>query len=141
MKPFDSAMGSTALLALLGKDGASQADQSTAVDIAEALGGLPLALSQIGGFIVQRRLALKDFLPLYERNSTKIHAKKTQLSAHEHSLGTVWEMALSQLPKEASTLQKLLAFLDPDGIHESILTNPVAGTGDAEFRFLSDEME
>lgn len=134
-------MGSAALSALLGKSEASQADQSTATDITNALGGLPLALSQIGGFIVQRRLALKDFLSLYERNSTKINAKKSQFSAHEHSLGTVWEMSLSQLPDEASRLQKLLAFLDPDTIHESILTESVAELDDAEFAFLSDEME
>jgi len=48
-----------------------------ATDITNALGGLPLALSQIGGFIVQRRLALKDFLALYERNSNKINGKKS----------------------------------------------------------------
>ena len=112
-----------------------------ALDITEVLGGLPLALSQIGGFILQRRLALKDFLPLYERNSTKINAKKTQLSAHEQSLGTVWEMALGQLNEAASTLQKLLAFLDPDSIHEAILTNPVANLDLPDFEFLSDEME
>jgi len=56
-------------------------------------------------------------------------------------LGTVWEMSLSQLPDEASTLQKLLAFLDPDTIHESILTESVPELDEAEFSFLSDEME
>ena len=39
-----------ALLALLGKVEASQAEHSTALDITEVQGGLPLALSQIGGF-------------------------------------------------------------------------------------------
>lgn len=112
-------MGSAALLALLGKSKASQADQSTTTDITNALGGLPLALNQIGGFIVQRRLALKDLLSLYERNSTKTNAKKSQLSAHKHSLVTVWEISLSQLPDEASRLQKLLAFLSPDTMHET----------------------
>ena len=141
MRPFDSAKGSATLLALLSKADASEAEQSTAPNIIEILSGLPLALSQIGGFNMQHRLALKDFLPLYERNSTKINAKKTQLSAHEQSLGTVWEMALSQLDEAASTLQKLLAFLDPDSIHESILTNPVAGLNLSDFKFLSDEME
>ena len=141
VQPFDNAMGSAALLALTGKKGASEVDQALAIDIAEALGGLPLALSQISGFIVQRRLALKDFLPLYERNFTKINAKKTNLSAHEHSLGTVWEMALSELSEEASTLQKLLAFFDPDGIHESILTDFEAADQESAFAFLNDEME
>lgn len=71
----------------------------------------------------------------------KINAKKSQLSAHEHSLGTVWEMSLRQLTDESSLLQKFLAFLDHDAIHETILTAAVAGSENSKFTFLSDEME
>jgi len=56
-------------------------------------------------------------------------------------LSTVWELALGQLSENASMLQKLLAFLDPDQIHESVLMGEVDDKSSSEFAFLSDEME
>ena len=141
VQPFEDSVGAAALLTLINKDNKSTENQVLAEDITHVLGGLPLALNQIGGFIVQQRLALKDFLPLYEKNAAKINARKSRLSDYEHSLNTVWELALSQLAENASKLQKLLAFLDPDQIHESMLTSePDHGSCD-EFAFLLDEME
>lgn len=141
VKPFEDSVGATALIALVNQDSVSPVNQSAARDISHVLGGLPLALNQIGGFIIQQRLALKDFLQLYERNSAKIHARKSRLSAYEHSLSTVWEIALGQLSGNASTLQKLLAFLDPDKIYESVIIGAAGGQIDPDFDFLADEME
>ncbi|MCJ1404908.1 hypothetical protein MMC11_008134 [Xylographa trunciseda] len=141
VKPFDDTAGASVLLTLCNQEAAIASVHSTAKDIAHIMGGLPLALNQIGGFIVQQRLALKDFLPLYERNSAKIHAKKSHLSDYDHSLSTVWEIALEQLSGDAGNLQKLLAFLDPDRIHESILTSNTAEGEDEQFAFLHDEMD
>ena len=134
-------MGAAALLTFVNKDETSSENLMMAKDIAHALGGLPLALNQIGGFIVQQRLALKDFLPLYEKNAAKINTRKSRLSDYDHSLSTVWELALSQLSGNASKLQKLLAFLDPDQIHESVLTGAIDDESYGDFSFLSDEME
>src|SRR4051794_33449977 len=69
VQPFDVADGSEVLLNLVGHDYTSTSNRKKAVEITKALGGLPLALTQIGGFIVQRKLSLRDFLPLYERNA------------------------------------------------------------------------
>ena len=141
VQPFEDSVGATALLKIINKDDMSPENQVLAKDITHVLGGLPLALNQIGGFIVQQRLALRDFLPLYEKNAAKINARKSRLSDYEHSLNTVWELALSQLSGSASKLQKLLAFLDPDQIHESMLTTEVRDGSSDDFGFLSDEME
>jgi len=142
VQPFDSMAGSSAFLSLVGRDPDSIANQSMAKDITHALGGLPLAINQISGFIVQQQLALEDFLPLYERNSTKIHARKSGISDYEHTLSTVWEIALSKLTGDASTLQKLLAFVDPDKIHESVVMEGFEDEDEgSEFFFLTDEME
>ncbi len=141
VRPFEDTVGAAALLALVHKDDTLPENRILAQDITHALGGLPLALNQIGGFIVQQRLALKDFLPLYEKNAAKINARKSRLSDYEHSLSTVWELALGQLSENASKLQKLFAFLDPDQIHESVLTGEVSDQSCSDFAFLSDEME
>lgn len=137
---FDESVGAAVLLTLVNQDTSSPENQSAAKQITQTLGGLPLALNQIAGFIIKQRLALKDFLPLYERNSAKIHSRKSQ-SSYNHSLDTVWEMALEKLSGDASRLQKLLAFFDPDKIHESILTWETDSDSNPDFSFLNDEME
>ena len=111
-----------------------------AKSISHKLGGLPLAINQIGGFIVQRRIALKDFLPLYEKNAGKIHARKSGLSTYEHSLSTVWKLSIENLSGDSYTLQRLLAFFDPDKIDEAVLTVDIPGLH-ADFDFLKDDIE
>ena len=141
IQPFDDANGSAAFLELLGQTNPSQTSIDLAREITHKLGGLPLALRQISGFIVKQRLSLKDFLPLYERNAAKIHTKGTGPSDYQHTLSTVWSLALGQLTGNASSLQKLLTFFDPDRIDETILTNDeVTRTGSTDFDFLQDEM-
>jgi hypothetical protein len=121
VEPFDNEAGVSAFLGLIGRETHTESERTAAKKIMQTLGGLPLAINQISGFVVQQRLALEDFLPLYERNSTKIDAKKTTRGDYEHTLSTVWKLALSQLPRPSRALQIILAFLDPDKVHESVL--------------------
>jgi hypothetical protein len=112
-----------------------------AESISHALGGLPLALDQIAGFITQRRLLLQDFLPLYSRNSAKIDSKKSGVSSYSHTLRTVWEMTLANLTGSEFHLQTLLSFFEPDAVHEIILVEGSKLADDADFEFLNDEIE
>lgn len=139
--PMDESIGSTMLLSLTGADAANSANQKEAEAISYALGGLPLALNQIGGFISQRRVPLKDFLAMYERNAAKIDARKTGLSNYEHTVQTVWEMSLGKLSGDAVTLLNLLAFFDPDAVHETILLEGSQSIEKESYQFLNDEME
>lgn len=141
VQPFNDATGSDVLLHIIGLDTNLPSNQEKARAITQALGGLPLALNQIGGFISQRKLPLHDFLPLYERNSAKIDSKKTGFSDYDHTLSTVWEMSLSKLPKDSGKLLNLLAFFEPDAIHELVLTEGSKLLEDEEFEFLHDEMK
>ena len=141
MQPFDDATGADMLLYLLGLDAKLQANQDKAKEIAHTLGGLPLAINQISGFILQRKLPLQDFLPLYERNAAKIASRKTGINDYEHTLSTVWEMSLSRLSGDSRRLIDLLGFFEPDSIHEVVLTEGSKLLEDKEFDFLVDEME
>jgi hypothetical protein len=141
VQPFDDATGSDVLLHLVGLETNLPSNQEKARVITHALGGLPLAINQIGGFISQRKFPLQDFLPLYERNSAKIDARKTGLSDYEHTLSTVWEISLSKLTGDPCTLLNLLVFFEPDAIHEVVLTEGSKSLDDNEFEFLHDEME
>lgn len=139
--PFDDSTGSAALLKILGLDPALGSHHEKATEITQALGGLPLAINQIGGFITQRKLPLQDFLPLYERNSTKIDSRKTGLSDYEHTISTVWEMSLGNISKDSYNLLGLLAFFEPDAIHEEILLEGSKEVDTDGFEFLEDQME
>lgn len=139
--PFDDNAGSEVLLRLIGLDEKNAAYREHARQISSIMGGLPLALSQIGGFINHRKVPLHEFLALYEHNSARIDARKTGLTNYDHTLSTVWSVSLARLPQDSSTLLNLLAFLDPDGIHEEILTEGSQQDLDGKFAFLNDRME
>lgn len=137
---LDEEAGSQMLLRAIGGPSLpSPQDIDDARAISQALGGLPLALTQIGGFIVQRRMRLKDFLPLYERSRLRIDAGKPTGTNYEHTLSTVWDMSFSKLSGDSMSLLKILAFLEPDAITEDILLQGAEGLD--EFSFLTDDME
>ena len=126
---------------LFGRDPSSSSDRHAAREISQVLGGLPLAINQISGFIVQQKLALKGFLPLHQKNAAKIDARNLKRGDYGNTLNIVWELSLTQLSGISSILQKLLAFFDPDKIHESVLLEGGEHVGDEEFEFLEDDME
>ncbi|KAI0157224.1 hypothetical protein GGR57DRAFT_461278 [Xylariaceae sp. FL1272] len=141
--PFDVAEGCTMLLKQIGLDPSVSSNQQHAEDITKALGGLPLALSQIGGFIAQRRLALKDFLALYERNAAKIDARKITKDDYEYTLSTVWNVSFEKLPEDSTKLLNMMVFFDPDSIDEEIFFegSQTDVDLDPDFEFLADEMD
>jgi hypothetical protein len=139
--PFDIETGSAALLNFLGADQTSNPNQEEARAITAALGGLPLALNQIGGFMVHRKVPLHKFLALYERNAASIDSKGARNMDYSHTLATVWEMSLEKLSGNAKALHMLLAFLDPDCVQESLLREESGSIENPEFEFLQDEME
>lgn len=141
VQPFDVTTGSLLLLDLVGLDPNVDTNRLKAEEIARTLGGLPLALNQIGGFIAQRKMPIQDFLPLYERNAPKIDSRKTGLSDYDHTLSTVWEMSLTRLSGDSIELLQLMAFLEPDSIHEEILIKGSKTSELNQFRFMQDEME
>lgn len=132
--------GSKMLLRAMGTGDPSPSDKGNATAISRVFGGLPLALAQVGGFASLRKLSLKDVLPLYERYSTKIDARKAPGTDYEHTLSTVWDVSFEKLTETSTALLYLLSFFEPDNISEDILLEGSQGLGD-EFRFLSDELE
>lgn len=50
-------------------------------------------------------------------------------------------MSLNKLSGAPSRLQELLAFFEPDSIHEIILLEGSKSLDDTNFEFLKDEME
>ncbi|KAJ5405719.1 hypothetical protein N7465_007003 [Penicillium sp. CMV-2018d] len=95
----------------------------TARQISDALGGIPLAISQMAGIIRRQDLTLSGFLELYlnhEEHASLYETKfDTNLVTYPHSLSTVW--AFGKLKPQSQQLLELISFLDPDSIGEDLL--------------------
>ncbi|KAL9631983.1 MAG: hypothetical protein Q9164_005590, partial [Protoblastenia rupestris] len=95
-------------------------------NVVKALGGLPLALTQMAGIIVRRNLTFDEFTETYNEEEGREELLQLRFSqgmrqsGYEHTLASVW--ALESL-KQGRTLLEVLAFLDPDGVKETILTS------------------
>ncbi|PHH92515.1 hypothetical protein CDD83_7012 [Cordyceps sp. RAO-2017] len=132
--------GSRMLLKAIEISHISASDAGHSLAISRKFGGLPLALTQVGGFIAQRRLSLHDFLPLYKEYSAKIDARKTPGSDYEYTLSTVWNVSFEKLTETSNQLLNLLSFFDPDSISENVLLQG-SHVLEGRFSFLSDTME
>lgn len=89
--------------------------------IVELLGGLPLAITQMGGIIRRRHLSLEEFLIYYANDAKKLHEMHVpgQNPMYNQTVSSVW--MLDALSREAIALLQVLSFLDPDRISEEIL--------------------
>lgn len=87
----------------------------------DILGGLPLAITQMGDIIRRRHLSLEDFLAYYEEDAKKLHEMRVpgQNQSYQQTVSSVW--MLEALSKPATALLQVLSLLDPDRIQESIM--------------------
>lgn len=129
------------LVSVIGGVSNDPAMYDRASQIAKYFGRLPLALLQIGAFITNKRLPLNDFLAYYHRNAAKIDNRQSGISDYEHTLSSVWDLALSSLDRDPSCLIKTLAVLEPDSIDEEVLQRGSVLVTVSGFEFLADEME
>jgi len=97
-------------------------DEPDARRLAERLGCLPLALTQVAGILQRRKLTFDEFLELYHEPSflTEVHKSKDRglHSAYEHMLLNVW--SFEDLKPESLSLLEVCSLLDPDHISEAI---------------------
>ncbi|TVY47452.1 hypothetical protein LOCC1_G002772 [Lachnellula occidentalis] len=101
----------------------NEPEDDKARQISDALGGVPLAISQMAGIIRRQDLTLSEFFELYtdhEEHASLYETKfDTNLVTYRHSLSTVW--AFEKLKPQARQLLELISFLDPDAIGEDLL--------------------
>ncbi|RWA08816.1 hypothetical protein EKO27_g6291 [Xylaria grammica] len=122
LEPF-SQEEAAALLRRLTNVAETPENREASVSISERLGGLPLAITQIAALIDRWEMTLPEFLRYLEKQTsieTVARTKPPILQDHyKHSLFTVW--ALESLVPSALATLRVLSFLNPDSIQESIL--------------------
>ena len=103
--------------------------------IAQSLGGLPLAISQMAGVIRRQDLRLPEFMESYEDASeqAELHQEKYSISQNDYpyTISTVW--AFESLSRATTSLLGALSLLDPDGIPELMFSEIPSGLSLGEF--------
>lgn len=104
----------------------SDEEKSAAITIANRLGGLPLALSQVAGILIHQEISLKQFVHDYgKREGDEEFLQWSEIDAGPASVdyglnvASVW--AFDSLGPGA-LLINTLSLLDPDGIPENLFT-------------------
>lgn len=111
-------------------DAASPVDRNMAREISGLMGGLPLALDQAGAYIEETACSLADYLERYQkRRSALLNLRDFRggvSTTHPQSVTATFTLALELVEHAnpaAAELLRLCAFLQPDAIPESILTD------------------
>ena len=121
-----------------------QSDQSDpdgqARSICHELGGLPLAIVHVAGYLRQSQIPLARFLKEYQAAySPKVADTYTCLyeTRYEKTYSNVWSFGLNELPTAARDFIDTLAFFSPDSVPEDIflarmIPSVQIGTGNQE---------
>lgn len=94
----------------------------TAGEIA-GLAGLPLAISQIVGYVKTSGSTLAEFLELWNEWWKNNLSSRPRGISSNMALDAIWDTTLNELGTDASNLLKILAFVDSDGIQKELLMN------------------
>ena len=104
-------------------------DRQTAQDLADLLGGLPLALEQAAAYVHAAGDTLARYLALFRRRRAEMLARGDP-AGYDKTLATTWALAFDRLQHTepgAAGLLRLLAFCAPEAVPLRLLLQPRPG--------------
>ncbi|KAL8897522.1 MAG: hypothetical protein Q9207_007174 [Kuettlingeria erythrocarpa] len=125
----------------LEREAADEAEADLARETSAIVGGLPLAIATIGGYIKESESFIVEFLQIMKRSSNAWEdTQHIKMQHYEKTSGIVFDIALKELSKypKDRKLVDILAFLNPDSIPEGIL---IAPHNSEEVDFLSSKAD
>ncbi len=100
-----------------------QADEAAASALADALGDLPLALEQAAAYMEETNISLADYLNLFRQRQRELLARGAPPSEqYPDTVLTTWDISFEKLSDEVADLLRLIAFLAPDDIPKSLIS-------------------
>ncbi len=104
---------------------ALQEDHELAKQITEEVGGLPLALDQIGAYLETTGSGLAAYWQKYQQHRVELLKEYRGIGAdHPQPVATTWSLSFQRVEEKspaAADLLRLCAFLAPDAIAEDML--------------------
>jgi tetratricopeptide (TPR) repeat protein len=119
-------------------------EAAVAREIAQEVGGLPLALDQAGAYIEEAGCGLDDYLALLRQRFDELARRRGGLDSDHKSVAATFEMSFENLAKQdpaAAELLQAAAFLPPDAIPEEIFTEGAGEFGPALEAAASDSLK
>lgn len=119
-----------------------QDDENAAKALADALGNLPLALEQAGAYIEGTGISLSAYLKLFKERQKEL-LSRGKPDAYPDIMATTWDISFQKASEEAPSsadLLNLCAFLAPDDIPKSLLTDGVEHLPEPLASTVTDEM-
>ncbi|KAJ4349436.1 uncharacterized protein N0V89_008051 [Didymosphaeria variabile] len=101
--------------------------KGAAQDLCVRLGGLPLAVMQVGAYIKQCKLTILEFCQAHPKESDlyTIYLDEHRVEDYEYNLASVWALQPSSTGggslEQPSRLLCVMSLLDPEGIREELL--------------------
>jgi tetratricopeptide (TPR) repeat protein len=112
---------------------ASIEDRTWATQIAQELGGLPLALDQAGAYLEETGTGLSDYLQIYRQHRGDLLKQRLGLGTdHPEPVATTWSLSFERVERRnpaAADLLRLCAFLDPDALPLEIVAGGATNLG------------
>lgn len=127
LRPFGPTDGSKLLLVQVSTGAygnvTKKEEAALAMEISNNVGGLPLWINALGGFVAQSQCTLLECLDIYKSSFSSLdEGTKGAAWIYEKTPTKVFDLAFSRLSEDAKTLLYILAFLNPDGVPESMLS-------------------
>ncbi|HEY0754947.1 MAG TPA: FxSxx-COOH system tetratricopeptide repeat protein [Ktedonobacteraceae bacterium] len=123
---------------------ASPQEQALAVQLADELGGLCLALDQAGAYLSATRTSLASYLSLYRQHHSRLLAERRNSREHPEPVASTWDLSFQRVEQHnpaAADLLRFCAFLAPDAIPEEILTEGARHLGPLLAPVVSDPFQ
>jgi tetratricopeptide (TPR) repeat protein len=96
-------------------------DTEAAGELAEKLGGLPLALEQAAAYIGYHRMTLRQYLAEWKQSGTVLGWYDSRAMRYPRSLAVTWQTTIERLSPGARALLRLAAHLAADPIPVEML--------------------
>ncbi|OQV00974.1 NB-ARC domain-containing protein [Cladophialophora immunda] len=122
LKPFGEEEGASFLLKQLNGEH-PPTENDDAISLCKELGGLPLAIAHVAGYMAESDVSVKDTLDMFtqRRESAEIFNTKPDTTfVYSKALDFVWDVALRELVDDTLRLMHVLSMLNPEGVPEEM---------------------
>jgi tetratricopeptide (TPR) repeat protein len=113
---------------------AASHDYQDAIQMTKELGGLPLALDQVGAYLEETGCSLANYQQMYRQHRRDLLKKRGGLVAdHPEPVATTWSLSFARVQEQnpaAADLLRFCAYLAPDAIPLELLTQGATQLGE-----------
>jgi len=132
LEPLNQRAGSEMLLSYLGRDLKKDPEKHLAKEISAFVGGLPVAIAHIAGYITFSQIELDELIETFrqwrkrtgvatdEADDLLVSFRKASFS-YDETLTMVWEVTLRELYEDARDVLNILAHLNCEAVPQKML--------------------